>query len=327
MGEQRLALYLFSLVCGTAGAWFCVRFGTIAGFMDTPSHRSSHALPTPRGGGIGLLAAFVAAALALKIDTGFWLPVAAVSVVGLMDDRKAMAPLLRLCLQTAAASVLVAVGLPLVWGGYHPGSVVLWVVFVIGTTNCYNFMDGINGISGLTASALFILCWFFLRTTGGNLSLAALVLSLVFACAGFLPFNFPRARVFMGDCGSLLLGFLFGGVVLVSVRSFGDFLLFTAFLFPFYADSFTTMIIRVKNGENLFTAHRSHLYQLLTNEAGISHWKVSLGYLVVQLVTGGVGYFLYITGEGALPFFLAFCLLLFVSLSCLVRQRMAQCRV
>ena len=90
----------------------------------------------------------------------------------------------------------------------------------------------------------------------------------------------------MGDVGSILLGFVFAGMVVWLSRSLLDFICLAAFLFPLYADELTTMIARIKNGENLTRPHRRHLYQLLANEGNISHWKVAVGYGLVQLVVG-----------------------------------------
>jgi UDP-N-acetylmuramyl pentapeptide phosphotransferase/UDP-N-acetylglucosamine-1-phosphate transferase len=90
----------------------------------------------------------------------------------------------------------------------------------------------------------------------------------------------------MGDVGSILLGFSFAAIVVVLSKSILDFVCLAGFLFPFYADELTTMAARIKDGENLFKPHRRHLYQLLANEKGIAHWKVSIGYGLAQLIVG-----------------------------------------
>jgi UDP-N-acetylmuramyl pentapeptide phosphotransferase/UDP-N-acetylglucosamine-1-phosphate transferase len=106
------------------------------------------------------------------------------------------------------------------------------------------------------------------------------------ACLGFLPFNVPKARVFMGDVGSILLGGAFGSLVYLASDNFLDFACLAAFLFPFYVDELTTMIVRLRDGERLTQAHRRHLYQLLANEKGWPHWQVSLGFGALQLLVG-----------------------------------------
>ena len=90
----------------------------------------------------------------------------------------------------------------------------------------------------------------------------------------------------MGDVGSVLLGFVFAALVVMLSRGFLDFVCLAGFLFPFYADELTTMVVRLKDGENLLRPHRRHLYQLLTNEKGISHWKISVWYGLFQLAVG-----------------------------------------
>ncbi len=94
------------------------------------------------------------------------------------------------------------------------------------------------------------------------------------------------AKVFIGDVGSILLGFSFAAIVVILSKSILDFVCLAGFLFPFYADELTTMAARIKDGENLFKPHRRHLYQLLANEKRIAHWKISIGYGFVQLIVG-----------------------------------------
>jgi len=105
-------------------------------------------------------------------------------------------------------------------------------------------------------------------------------------CLGFLPFNITKAKVFIGDVGSILLGFVFAGMVVLLSKSFLDFVCLAAFLFPFYSDELTTMAVRIRDGENLLRPHRRHFYQVLANEKGISHWKISVGYGLLQLIVG-----------------------------------------
>ena len=105
----------------------------------------------------------------------------------------------------------------------------------------------------------------------------------------------------MGDIGSILLGFVFAAMVVLFSKSFLDFVCLPGFMFPFYADEFVTMAVRVKDGENLLKAHRMHFYQLLANEMGIDHWKISVGYGILQLVVGLS--ILFIRPLGILPVF------------------------
>jgi Fuc2NAc and GlcNAc transferase len=147
-------------------------------------------------------------------------------------------------------------------------------------------MDGINGIAAITGLVGFGLLGWFAVIEAADPHIIALCLCMSLSCLGFLPFNVHNAIVFMGDVGSVLLGFVFAGLVVWISRSFLDFVCGTSFLFPFYADELTTLFVRIKDGDRLITPHRSHLYQLLTNEYGIIHWKVSLGYGAFQLIVG-----------------------------------------
>jgi Fuc2NAc and GlcNAc transferase len=162
------------------------------------------------------------------------------------------------------------------------------VFYIVGTANFYNFMDGINGIAAITGIIGFGLLAFVASSIGNEL-IRDLSICIALACIGFLPFNLPRAQVFMGDVGSILLGFLFSVFVLLLARNMLEFICFSAFLFPFYADELTTMFIRYRNGENLLHPHRKHLYQIMANQAGFPHWQVAAGYGIMQfLVASGI---------------------------------------
>ena len=280
-------LYIISLFSGTFGALAIIHFGKKAGLLDRPNARSSHHVPTPKGGGIGILAAFLLTSLCLGIPVTFWFPASIVALLGFYGDKKDISPRFRLYLQFFCAFI-VLFGIR----EQYPTSVYLLLilpmaVFIVGTTNFYNFMDGIHGIAGITGIVGFSLLALFLWFSGKHVSFMTLALCLSFSCAGFLPLNFPNAQVFLGDVGSILLGFVFSGMVIFFSKTFLDFLCLAAFLFPFYADELTTMIVRIRGGENLTQPHRRHLYQLLANEYGIAHWKISVVYGAIQLIVGG----------------------------------------
>jgi Fuc2NAc and GlcNAc transferase len=160
---------------------------------------------------------------------------------------------------------------------------------------------GINGIAGITGVVAFGLIALFAVLSGGHASLLILAVCLALACLGFLPFNIPKARVFMWDTGSILLGFVYAGLVVGLASSLNDFMVLCAFLFPFYADELTTEYVKLRAGDDLLKPHRRHLYQLLANEMGIAHWKVSAGYGVLQAVVGVSA--LIISGYGTLVLF------------------------
>ena len=159
-------------------------------------------------------------------------------------------------------------------------------IYIVATTNYYNFMDGINGIAGISGVVGFGLLSFYGYYNTANPMLISLNISMALCCLAYLPFNIPEAKVFMGDIGSILLGFIFAAMVIWLSKSFLDFICLASFLFPFYADEITTELTRLKEGEKIWTKHRRHLYQILANEYNIPHWKVSLGYGVAQLFVG-----------------------------------------
>ena len=145
---------------------------------------------------------------------------------------------------------------------------------------------GINGIADITGLLGFALLAVYVNRIGGPAAVMGVAVCLSIACLGFLPLNMPKARVFMGDIGSILLGSVFAGLIWLAAESVLDFVCMASFLFPFYVDELTTVMVRLKDGENLTKPHRRHYYQLLANEKGIAHWKVSMGYGVLQLAVG-----------------------------------------
>ena len=167
---------------------------------------------------------------------------------------------------------------------------VLAGLFIIWMTNLYNFMDGSNGMAGL--QGVFGGCVLAgLFTNAGDDTSSLLGLLLAAACAGFLPWNLGRARVFMGDVGSLFLGFSFGALLVYGVGS-GAFAMPVGLLvmLPFLTDSTLTLLARVIRGERWYNAHRQHLYQRLIAH-GWSHSRVALGYQAINLalILPGIG--------------------------------------
>lgn len=282
-----LFLIGISLVLGGGVAWFMSRYAHCFGLLDLPNDRSSHNLPTPRGGGIGILATFIVTSLWLNLSLILWLPAAFLALVSFFDDRLGLTPKTRLIFQFAAS--LAAVNC---WYFPPPScfpTVLLLLftcIFIVGTANFYNFMDGINGIAAITGAIAFCLLAFFADSVAHQPTLSLSSYSIAAACIGFLPFNIPKARVFMGDVGSILLGFIFAVYLVLLSMSVSDFLVVAGFLSTFYIDALTTLYVRKRDGERLSQAHRRHLYQLFTNQLQFPHWKVSLCYGMLQLSIG-----------------------------------------
>ena len=309
-----LIFYIASLALGGVGAWLVTRWGNGFGLLDKANHRSSHKGVVPKGGGIGILAAFLLVSWGLGLPVLFWVCAGLISLLSLYGDSREISPKVRLGLQLLG-SVGLLFGLFYWEGRGWPVYLLIpfFAVFVAGTANYYNFMDGINGIAGITGIVAFGLMALFAVLSGRPDFFIILAVCMGVACMGFLPFNMPKARVFMGDVGSVMLGFVYAGLVVGLSYSLNDFMVLCAFLFPFYADELTTLYVRIKDEfplikvNKLMKPHRRHLYQLLANEMGIEHWKISLGYGVLQILVGVGALFLRSYGNLAVVIFLGSC--------------------
>lgn len=251
------------------------------GYLDVPGERSSHTRPTPKGGGAGTVLAFVGTGVLVGAPLAFWLPGLGVAILSFYNDLHGLSPKARLVAQAACA--LAAAG-SVSWLGLAVWSA--WLLpmvlfFIVATANCYNFMDGINGMAGLTGVAAF--AGLAVYAAAIQPGLAPMHMAVLGGLVGFLPFNLPRARMFMGDVGSIFLGFTFALCVATMARNWAEFWMLCSFLFPFYADEAVTMAERLIRRESLLVPHRRHLYQFLANEMGVAHWKVSLGYGLMQV--------------------------------------------
>lgn len=278
---------VLGLFLGGAGAWLISRYGSYLGVVDVPNSRSSHTRPTPRGGGVGLLLTFMVVSLTVAgIPLSLWLPAAFLGLVSFFDDRLDLRPGTRLFFQFGAATIVVLGAVFSQFSFLSLALIPFWLVFIVGTANFYNFMDGINGIAGITGVVGFGLITVFVRMMDAGSALFFVSLALSAACVGFLPFNLPKAKVFMGDGGSILLGFVFAAMTFILADNLPKFLCFLACMFPFYADALTTLLVRWRDGEKLSQAHRRHLYQILANELTTPHWLVACGYGLVQSLAG-----------------------------------------
>ncbi|QWR77426.1 hypothetical protein [Candidatus Magnetomonas plexicatena] len=260
--------------------------------VDIPNARSSHAHPTPRGGGLGIAVSVLIYGLMLVNNNWLALIIFAMGVLGFLEDIFSLSTMLRLIIQLTLSILMVYITL----GAPHtPVEILLfifWCIFLTATANFYNFMDGINGIAGVTGVLSFLFMAFYAFLGAMQYDCALLAVILCGACAGFLPLNFPKGKVFMGDVGSLLLGFAFAFMVMKMSTSVGTFMCLSMFLCTFYADSFVTIYYRFSLGESLTQAHRRHLYQYMSNELAMPHWKVTLLYGVVQIIVGFIALYL-----------------------------------
>lgn len=273
------------------------RLAVRSGFIDRPTARSSHSVPTPRGGGLAIVLtslvalAFIEAeglvsAALLKALGGGGL---AVAIAGFVDDRWSLPPAVRLLVHLSAGAWC------LFWLGGLPsievaGSVLdlgrvgflLGVLGIVWALNLFNFMDGIDGIAATEAifvTAAGAIIQYQIEPSPG---LPLVLATLCAACAGFLLWNWPPARIFMGDVGSGYLGFMIAGLAVAGVKqnsaSLWMWMILTS---AFFVDATTTLVRRSLRGERVYEAHRTHAYQWLARKWG-SHRNVTLALAAVN---------------------------------------------
>lgn len=266
--------------------------------IDRPNERSSHLAPTPRGGGLAIVAVSITAFVFLAIRGEIRLDLAvalvvgglAIAVVGFVDDRTPLSPAIRVSVQLAAAVLaLVALdGLPQFMFGEQLVNLgwigsVLAALGLVWITNLFNFMDGIDGIAASEATFVTLAGGAITWSAGANFGLTAAELGLAGASLGFLLWNWQPARIFMGDVGSGYLGFAIGVLAIGETRENPAALLVWLILgAAFVVDATVTLFRRLVRRERVFEAHRIHAYQWLSRRWG-SHQRVTLTYLAVNL--------------------------------------------
>lgn len=247
------------------------------GLIDIPDDRRSHHVETPRGGGIGVVIACLACLIAMAVAdsaNSFWLFMAAglvlVAGIGWLDDHSDLAAWPRLVVHALAAGLL---AIALYWQGASVLICALSFLLAMGLTNAWNFMDGINGL----AAGQTVLCGLGFALLPGFM---APVLGIVLAgsCLGFLPFNFPHARIFLGDVGSGALGYLVAALIAIgfTTSTSANWPLLLLAPLAMLADSSLTLALRMRRGERWWQAHAQHAYQRWSRSVG--HAKVTLVY-------------------------------------------------
>lgn len=288
-------LSMATFMLAWAATWAVRRAAIRHRLLDIPNDRSSHQIATPRGGGLAVVVAYsvllvvlgwrgaisAQALLALLLGGGI------VAIAGFLDDRRGLSPKVRLLAHATAALIAVlalgvAPGLPLP-GGFWAWSwlgVPVCLVGVIWCINLFNFMDGIDGIAAAEAVCLGL---------GGQLALLAvgagwspLLLGWAAASGGYLLWNWPPAKIFLGDVGSGYLGFLVAAALLLTatsgVNAWVWFILFAVFI----VDANWTLLVRWRRGEKLSDAHRNHAYQKASRHYR-GHRPVTLAVVVINV--------------------------------------------
>ncbi len=282
-----------SATCTRLGIAYALR----RSLLDLPGQRRSHSAPTPRGGGIGIVAGavLVVALMAIRADMphrfialALLAAIVVVAIVGWIDDHSGLRARTRFATHCLAAALLLATPVAL-FGFLAPvprlGALLLYAMAVVlpgfaivWSINLHNFMDGIDGL--LTCQVVFVMAVLAVAfALAGQPAVAGYVGLLAMAAFGFLPFNFPRARIFMGDVGSGVLGLLVAVVVawqmLTPAIALGSGLVLCS---AFVTDATCTLLSRMLRGRRWYSAHREHLYQWLVR-SGRSHARVVALYM------------------------------------------------
>jgi len=274
--------------------------------VDLPNRRSAHALPTARGGGLAIVLTTALASImvalrwppaAFAILAGVIVPCLVIAVVGIIDDVQPLKASLRLFIQigvaaaiTAALGPLTAIAIPglpvleLGWAGWP-----LTVLWIVGMTNAFNFMDGSDGMAALGA----VVAGVAMAGIGWQLQIQLPLLLAAFAAAaaaGFLVFNWQPARVFMGDVGSAFLGTYLAAVPLTFPEPQRSlvFIPMVLVLWPYVFDPFVSVLRRVYHKKNPFEPHREFLFHRLIR-SGIPHGPTALLYALLAAVGGLAG--------------------------------------
>lgn len=267
--------------------------------IDVPNSRSSHSVPTPRGGGVSIVICFLAGLVYLAYNDVlsanllilFFVAGALVALIGWLDDHGHVNARWRLLTHFSSAVLIVFVtgGLPtLSFFGFDINFG--WLGFLLATfalvwlLNLYNFMDGIDGLAGsqaVIASAIVGCLLVFLLDKPAEASLHFL---MAVSALGFLVWNFPPAKIFMGDAGSGFVGLMLGSLMLISAQV--DQALLWAWLIMlgvFIVDATMTLFIRLLRGDKIYEAHRSHAYQFASRQYG-NHKIVTIGVIGINLI-------------------------------------------
>lgn len=274
------------------------RYALSRSIIDIPNARSSHSIPTPRGGGMAIVVAFLVAVPILgTVGLVPWSQLIAVggagaliAVIGFMDDHGHIAIRWRLLGHFTAAAwslawmgglppiVMFGVNLDLYWCGH-----ILAAIYLVWMLNLYNFMDGIDGIASVEALCVCLgACLIYMLNGMPALVWGPLILAM--AVLGFLYWNFPPARIFMGDAGSGFLGIAVGVLSIQAAWESSALLwVWLILLGVFIVDATFTLMRRLIRGDRVYEAHRSHAYQFASRQAG-RHLPVTLAVIFINVI-------------------------------------------
>lgn len=277
-----------ALLISIAVIWLRLRFAHVG--LDQPGHRSLHTRPTPHGGGIGLVVAAVVVGLWVGVPALWLLGVVVLALLSLIDDWRHLPFWVRLLVHLAVSLFVV-----FLHAAPTPLASIAVLVLIAWSINAYNFMDGSDGLAGSMALVGFgsYAVGFMLA---GEVVFSALCAAIAGAAAGFLVFNWHPARIFMGDVGSIPMGFLASGLGWFGVWAglWPGWFPLVVFA-PFLLDASATLAKRVLRRERVWEAHRDHYYQRMVR-LGESHAVVCMRWLRVMLVGNVVALMLLLSG-------------------------------
>lgn len=284
-GSRWLALCLvagLSVVVSWLVIAVMLRFGRV-GPIDRPNHRSLHQIAVPRSGGVGVLTGTSVGLLVATPPLALWIALGSLIGISLFDDFRPLPAKIRFLIQLAAAAMVTSTLVPPGWG---IAAQVLSVLVIVWMTNLYNFMDGANGVAG--GMAVFGFGAYALAASlTGQTDLAIWSACIAAAALGFLAFNFDPARIFMGDVGSIPLGFLAAVLGLQGWRLGVWPVWFPLLVFSvFIIDATVTLLRRGLRGKKVWVAHREHYYQRLI-QSGWSHRRLALTAYLLMFATAG----------------------------------------
>jgi UDP-N-acetylmuramyl pentapeptide phosphotransferase/UDP-N-acetylglucosamine-1-phosphate transferase len=298
-----LLIFILLTILSCIGVYFIRRYAERRQILDHPNERSSHSMPTPRGGGLAIVILVIGTGLSFAKEAAlshaliYLVCGLVIAYLGWRDDVHSLSPRVRFAVQGLVAVVSIyglgyfkSVTIPLFGElGLGVAGAIITFMWIIGLTNAYNFMDGIDGIAGGVALAGG-LGWMLLATNAHSPFAFGIALATAASSLGFLAHNWSPARIFMGDVASTFLGYTFAVLPLLSSDKSGDALMLgTLLMWTFILDASVTFFQRAFRRENVFTAHRTHLYQRLVI-GGYSHAAISTLYISLTLLAGLLSY-------------------------------------
>ena len=314
-----IIIFIILTIISYSGVYLIRRYAEKRQLLDHPNDRSSHSAPMPRGGGLAIVLLVTGAGLWSVVEAGlnrnliYIVCGAVIAFLGWRDDIHSLSPRVRFTVQGIVAVISIlgfgyfkSVTIPL-FGVLQLGVVGIVITFfwIIGLTNAYNFMDGIDGMAGGVAVSAG-LGWMWLSSASGhwgNSFVFWIALAISASSLGLLGHNWSPAKIFMGDVSSTFLGYSFAVLPLLSADKGGDALMLgTLMMWTFIMDAGVTFFQRAFKGENIFSAHRSHLYQRLVI-GGYKHATVSSLYILLTLLAGMLAY-LWARGSVIAPAFI-----------------------